>query len=47
MNHMRLGVMWEAVETSEGVYDTDYLDQIESLVNTMGKYGIYTMIDNH
>lgn len=25
-NLVRLGVMWEAVERTEGVYDDDYLD---------------------
>ena len=47
MNHMRLGVMWEAVETSPGVYNTTYLDEVEGLINKMGEYGIYTMVDNH
>jgi endoglycosylceramidase len=28
-NFVRLGVMWEAVETSEGVYNETYLDEID------------------
>jgi len=47
MNHVRLGVMWEAVETDMGIYDQKYLDQVEKLINMMGEYGIYTMLDNH
>ena len=36
MNLMRLGVMWEAVERTEGTYDDAYLDQIEKLINDLG-----------
>ena len=47
MNFVRLGVMWEAVEMSEGVYNQTYLDEVEKLVNLLGENGIYTQIDNH
>jgi len=47
MNFVRLGVMWEAVERTEGVYDLNYLGEIESLVNKLGRAGIYTLIDAH
>mmetsp|Transcript_37008 Transcript_37008/g.56746 ORF Transcript_37008/g.56746 Transcript_37008/m.56746 type:complete len:203 (+) Transcript_37008:212-820(+) len=47
MNFVRLGVMWEAVETSPGQYNHTYLDEIETLVNNLGDAGIYTMIDAH
>lgn len=33
MNLVRLGVMWEAVETAPGVYNQTYLDEIEKLIN--------------
>ena len=46
-NFVRLGVMWEAVERVEGEYDDDYLDQIETLINNLGKAGIYVLIDAH
>ena len=36
MNFVRLSVMWEAVEREEGVYDMDYLDQVEALINKLG-----------
>ena len=35
-NIMRMGVIWEAVERSPGVYDYDYLDKMETLVNKLG-----------
>jgi hypothetical protein len=39
--------MWEAVETKPGVYDQDYLDKVESLINRLGEAGIYTLVDAH
>jgi endoglycosylceramidase len=47
MNFVRLGVMWEAVERSPGVYDDNYLDQVLSLINRLGEAGIYTLVDAH
>lgn len=44
---MRLGVMWEAVEREEGVYDETYLDRIEALVKKLGENGIYVLLDAH
>ena len=44
---VRLGVMWESVERSPGVYDMDYLDQIDSLINRFGEYGMAVIVDNH
>lgn len=46
-NFVRLGVMWEAVERAPGVYNETYLDQIEDLINKLGKRGIYTLVDAH
>ena len=47
VNLVRLGVMWEAVETAEGVYNTTYLNEVKDLVAKLGTYGIYTMLDAH
>jgi endoglycosylceramidase len=44
---IRLGVMWESVERSPGVYDTEYLDKIDALINKFGDYGIAVIVDNH
>jgi endoglycosylceramidase len=46
-NFVRLGVMWEAVETSMGVYNQTYLNLIVNLINNLGKNGIYTLVDMH
>ena len=47
MNFVRLGVMWEAVERTEGTYDDAYLDKVEQLINKLGDAGIYTLVDAH
>jgi len=47
MNFVRLGVMWEAVERTEGVYDTAYLEKINNLITKLGEAGIYTLVDAH
>ena len=39
--------MWEAVEREEGVYDDNYLNEIEKLINKLGEAGIYTLVDAH
>ena len=46
-NFVRLGVMWEAVERSPGVYNTTYLAEVNKLINKLGSRGIYTMVDAH
>lgn len=33
---IRLGLMWEAVETAPGVFNYTYLDEIDKLVNNLG-----------
>lgn len=46
-NLVRLGVMWEAVETAPGVYDYEYLDKVDKLINKFGERGINVIVDNH
>jgi endoglycosylceramidase len=46
-NFVRLGVMWEAVEKTPGVYDQAYLAKVNDLINSLGNRGIYTMVDAH
>jgi endoglycosylceramidase len=46
-NFVRLGVMWEAVETSPGVYDEAYLAKVDALITRLGKAGLYTLVDAH
>jgi endoglycosylceramidase len=44
---VRLGVMYQAVEPSPGVYDDAYLARIERTVNELGRQGIAVLLDFH
>lgn len=46
-NIVRLGIMWPGVRTNETYINTTYIDEIEKLVNNLGRYGIYTLLDLH
>ena len=46
-NFVRLGVMWEAVETAPGVYNQTYIQEIDKLITRLGKAGIHTLVDAH
>ena len=46
-NLVRLGVMWEAVETAPGVYNQTYLSEVDKLITKLGEKGIYTLVDAH
>jgi endoglycosylceramidase len=46
-NFVRLGVLWEAVETSPDTFNDTYLTEMESLINRLGQNGIYTLVDSH
>ena len=44
---VRLGISWEAVETSPGEYNHTLLDEFDALITRLANHGIYTMIDAH
>lgn len=46
-NFVRLGMMWPGVEPAQGQFDAKYLDTMGQIVETLGKYGIYTLLDFH
>ena len=46
-NFVRLGVMWEAVESAPSHYNDTYLDAVEVLINKLGQRVIYTLVDAH
>jgi endoglycosylceramidase len=46
-NLVRLGLMWQGVETAPGKFNETYLDQAETIINKLGEKGIYTLIDAH
>ncbi len=47
LNVIRLGAMWPGLVPTEGAYSQDYLDRLKWIVDTAGKYGIYTFFDAH
>eukprot|EP01094_Clydonella_sp_ATCC50884_P025311 TRINITY_DN6604_c0_g2_i1.p1 TRINITY_DN6604_c0_g2~~TRINITY_DN6604_c0_g2_i1.p1 ORF type:complete len:554 (+),score=159.76 TRINITY_DN6604_c0_g2_i1:65-1663(+) len=47
MNVVRLGVEWPGVEPEQGQYNDTYLDAIGEIVETLGRRGIYTILDCH
>lgn len=46
-NFVRLGVMWESVESKPGVYNQTYLREVDALITRLGEAGIYTLVDSH
>ncbi|MCL4478463.1 MAG: cellulase family glycosylhydrolase [Deltaproteobacteria bacterium] len=47
MNFVRYVTVWEALEPTEGVYNTAYLDDMSQRVNWLTSKGIYVFIDMH
>lgn len=47
LNLVRLSVFWSGVEPLEGKYDMEYVQKAKDLVNLMGQYGIYVIIEQH
>ncbi|MFB3766628.1 MAG: cellulase family glycosylhydrolase [Methanotrichaceae archaeon] len=46
-NMVRLTIFWEAIEPEPGVYDQNYLSNVDELVNEASKRGIYIVLDMH
>lgn len=47
MNVIRLGIFWESVEPKPGVYDDDYLDRVNEIVQKAASREIYVYLDMH
>ena len=46
-NVVRLGIFWEAVETSPKNYNITYLNEVNKFITTLGEAGISTIVDSH
>jgi endoglycosylceramidase len=46
-NAVRLGISWEGLETSEGVYSEEYLNKTEELIKKFQENNIYVLLDAH
>lgn len=44
---VRLGVMWPGVEPENGKYNFTYLNTMKTIVDKLGSFGIYSIIDLH
>lgn len=44
---VRVGIIYKAVEPQPGVYDDAYLAQIAHTVRTLGRHGIWSLLDFH
>ena len=47
LDAVRVGVLWEALEPSPGVFNASYLASIKSTVDMLGSYGIVSLLDFH
>ncbi|WP_162627844.1 cellulase family glycosylhydrolase [Mycolicibacterium setense] len=46
-NVVRLGVDWERLQPEPGVYDEEYLNELDETVAMLGDHGIVTVLDFH
>ena len=46
-NVIRLGIFWDSVEPLPGIYDDQYLLQIDKLITLAAKNDIYVFLDMH
>lgn len=46
-NIVRLGIFWEATETSLRQYNLTYLGEVNKVINALGQAGIFTVLDSH
>jgi endoglycosylceramidase len=47
MNVIRLGIIWDGLEPEPGVYNDEYLAEIDKRIEWAAKYGLYVFLDMH
>ncbi|MFO7974716.1 MAG: cellulase family glycosylhydrolase, partial [Candidatus Hydrogenedentota bacterium] len=47
MNVIRLGIIWDGVEPEPGVYDDEYLAEMDKRVEWAANHGLYVFFDMH
>ena len=47
MNFVRLLILWDALEPTEGTFSSSYLDGVQARVDLLAKAGIHVMLDMH
>ena len=46
-NVVRLGWMWDGFEHNQNEFNMTYFNEMQTIVNNLGKYNIYTILDMH
>ena len=46
-NTIRLGVLWEGFEPTEGQFNQTYVDELEKIINFSSDVGVYPLLDMH
>lgn len=46
-NAIRLGIIWSGIEPEPGIYDEEYLNQIDQLISWAEEAGLYLLLDMH
>lgn len=47
INVIRLGIFWESIEPAPGIFDDNYLEKIDSVINMAKSEGICVFLDMH
>ncbi|CAL6028159.1 Conserved_hypothetical protein [Hexamita inflata] len=47
INMIRLGIMWPGVMPQQDQVNFTYLNEAKKIIDMLGKYGIYTLVDMH
>ena len=47
LNFVRLGMMWSGVEPQPKQYNVTYLNIMQDIIELLGKYDIYVLLDMH
>jgi len=47
LNVVRLGIMWSGLEPTEGVYDPEYLEKMQTIVRNFENHGVWVLLDVH
>lgn len=46
-NIIRLGIFWDAIEPTPGIYNDEYLKKIDRIIDMAGSFGIAVYLDMH
>ncbi|MCR2823490.1 cellulase family glycosylhydrolase [Lederbergia panacisoli] len=47
LNVIRLGVIWDGIEPEPGIYDDDYIEKLQQLIQMANQYNLFVFLDMH